>query len=137
MSDSIKRVFSIINTNVCEMVTQNTVNDDGTVTVREVVQPVIKDGKKQYTKNIRLACDNDPNYTFPPVIKVSILNKLAEGKEVKLMEDAKNYVLQRRNGVISPTQRPKDIDGKIVGYCTQVYVAEYVRQPGKACAELG
>ena len=137
MSNSIKRLFSIVNTEVCESVTQNTVNDDGTITVKEVVQPVIKDGKTQYTKNIRLACDNDPNYTFPPVIKVSILNKLAQGKQVQLVEGAKNYVLQRRNGVISPTQRPKDIEGKIVGYCTQVYVAEYIRKPGKACADLG
>jgi len=137
MSNSIKRLFSIVNTEVCESVTQNTVNDDGTITVKEVVQPVIKDGKKQYTKNIRLACDNDPNYTFPPVIKVSILNKLVQGKQVQLVEGAKNYVLQRRNGVISPTQRPKDSEGKIKGYCTQVYVAEYIRKPGKACADLG
>jgi len=136
MGNSIKRLFSIANTNQCEEVIEKTTNDDGTVTMRQVIRPVIKDGKRVYTTNIKLVCDNDPNYTFPPVIKLATLNKLIKGTKVGLVENA-NYVLQKRDGVITPTNRPKDKDGKVRGYSTQIYVAEYVRKPGKACTDLG
>jgi len=137
MSNSIKHLFSVVNTPIVGPVRLESVQPDGSVTITEKIQPILKDGKRQYSKNnnIRLTCDNDPNFAFPPVIKLSTMKKLVKGTQVQLTEG--EYVVQSRNGVTAQVNKPKDENGKLEGYCSLVYMPKYVRTPGKECSELG
>ena len=131
MSNPVAKLFSVINTTLCGETTEEVPNDDGTITVTKVIRPILKDKKRQYTSNIKVSCDSDPNHVFRPEVKSSVLKKLLP-KDSKVTLTGGNYVIQKRNGTVTPTHRPKDESGKFLGWCSQVYVPKYVRPAGKS-----
>ena len=137
MSNSVSHLFSVVNPLLVGPVRVETPNPSGGVTITEEIKPILgEDGKRQYSKNnnIRLTCDNDPDFVFPSVIKLSILKTLVKGTQVQLTEV--NYVKHNRDGRVAEVSRPKDENGKLRGYSSMVYMPEYVRPAGKACPAL-
>ena len=132
-------LFSIVNTTLVEAVKVDPYVGDNGIVVTEEIQPVLKDGKRQYSvnNNIRLTCDTDPNFVFPEQLKLTTLRKLVKGTQVQLTD--RNYVIQRnsRSGKVSETRRPKDGSGKLKGFSSLVYQPEYVRPAGKTCTDIG